>query len=148
MTPIRRLTAILRSKVDKPYIAASDSSYIQLRDTELFRCKVIQGEYFCEESFMVKHTHHHTCKSAIFFNHTPLLSPPNATLSFTITEQWSPVFWMVETNWSLPMSGWNTAPLVIHTTSLLYPPVNIPLQTAPFSVIARCRQTSPIYLQI
>ena len=54
--------------VQKPYFAASDSSYIQLRNPELFRCKKVQEEYFCEETFMVKHTHHHTCESALFYN--------------------------------------------------------------------------------
>ena len=53
---------------NKPYFAASDSSYIQLQEPELFRCKIVQGEYFCEETFMVKHTHHHTCESALYFN--------------------------------------------------------------------------------
>ena len=69
-------------EVDKPYIAASDSSYIQLHKTELFHCKVIQGEYFCEESFMVKHTHHHTCKSAIFFNCTPSVITEKCNFKF------------------------------------------------------------------
>ena len=69
-------------EIDKPYIAASDSSYIQLRETELFRCKVIQGEYFCEESFMVKHTHHHTCESAIFFNRTPSVITEKCNFKF------------------------------------------------------------------
>ena len=69
-------------EIDKPYIAASNSSYIQLRETELFRCKVIQGEYFCEESFMVKHTHHHTCESAIFFNRTPSVITEKCNFKF------------------------------------------------------------------
>ena len=47
--------------VSKPYFAATDAAYIQVRTPELFRCKVIQGQYFCEETFMVKHAHHHTC---------------------------------------------------------------------------------------
>ena len=54
--------------VQKPYFVASDSSYIQLRNPKLFHCKKVQEEYFCEETFMVKHTHHHTCESALFYN--------------------------------------------------------------------------------
>ena len=55
--------------VSKPYFAATDAAYIQVRNPELFRCKVIQGQYFCEETFMVKHAHHHTCESALFYDH-------------------------------------------------------------------------------
>ena len=55
-------------QVQKPYFAASDTSYIQLRSPELFRCKTVQNEYFCEETFMVKHPHHHTCESALYYN--------------------------------------------------------------------------------
>ena len=54
--------------VNKPYFAATDAAYIQVCTLELFRCKVIQGQYFCEETFMVKHAHHHTCESTIFYD--------------------------------------------------------------------------------
>ena len=54
--------------VNKPYFAATDAAYIQVCTPELFRCKVIQGQYFCEETFMVKHAHHHTCESTIFYD--------------------------------------------------------------------------------
>ena len=52
---------------NKPYFVATDTAYIQVCNPELFRCKVIQGQYFCEETFMVKHAHHHTCESALFY---------------------------------------------------------------------------------
>ena len=91
-------------EIDKPYIAASDSFYIQLCETELFRCKVIQGEYFCEESFMVKHIHHHTCESAIFFNRTPSVITGKCNFKFYHNRTVVPSVWMVETNWSLLMS--------------------------------------------
>ena len=55
-------------RVEKPYFATSKSSYIQLRDPELFRCKVVPDEYYCEETFMVKHPHHHTCESTLYYN--------------------------------------------------------------------------------
>ena len=54
--------------VNKPYIAASPLSYIQLREPELQRCKVVQQQYYCEEAFMVKHVHHDTCESSLFYN--------------------------------------------------------------------------------
>ena len=61
-------SSFLEVLVNKPYFAATDMAYIQVRTPELFRCKVIQGQYFCEETFMVKHAHHHTCESAIFYD--------------------------------------------------------------------------------
>ena len=54
--------------VNKPYIAASQLSYIQLREPELQRCKIVQQQYYCEEAFMVKHAKHDTCESALFYN--------------------------------------------------------------------------------
>ena len=55
-------------RVNKPYIAASQLSYIQLREPELQRCKIVQQQYYCEEAFMVKHAKHDTCESALFYN--------------------------------------------------------------------------------
>ena len=67
--------------IHKPYFAATESSYIQLREPELFRCKVVEHEFFCEETFMVKHSHHHTCESSLCFNcSTDLVS---SSCSFT-----------------------------------------------------------------
>ena len=68
--------------IQKPYFAASDSSYIQLRNPELFCCKKVQEEYFCEETFMVKHTHHHTCESALFYNRSEELIASQCPFQF------------------------------------------------------------------
>ena len=85
-------------QVSKLYFAATDTSYIQLRNPELFRCKVVQDEYYCEETFMVKHPHHHTCESALFYNHTAEIisskCPP-----FSIIGVSPPVSWMGVTAW-------------------------------------------------
>ena len=54
--------------INKTYFTATDTAYIQVRTPELFRCKVIQGQYFCEGTFILKHAHHHTCESAIFYD--------------------------------------------------------------------------------
>ena len=69
-------------QVSKPYFAATDTSYIQLRNPELFRCKVVQDEYYCEETFMVKHPHHHTCESVSFYNRTAELISSKCPFSF------------------------------------------------------------------
>ena len=69
-------------RVQKPYFAASESSYIQLRDLELFQCKVVQNEYYCEETFMVKHPHHHTCESALYYNRSVDLISSKCPFSF------------------------------------------------------------------
>ena len=55
-------------QINKPYIATSDTHYIQLRLQELNMCKKIQHDFYCEETFMVKHTHFDTCESALFYN--------------------------------------------------------------------------------
>ena len=38
-------------RIDKPYIALNDETYISLRSQELNICKRICYEYFCEELF-------------------------------------------------------------------------------------------------
>ena len=68
--------------MQKPYFAASESSYIQLRDPELFRCKVVQDEYYCEETFMVKHPHHHMCESTLYYNRSADLIASKCPFSF------------------------------------------------------------------
>ncbi len=55
-------------QIHKPYIAAGDNYYIQLRMTELVMCKSIRHVYYCEELFVVKHKSKHSCASAIFYN--------------------------------------------------------------------------------
>ena len=70
-------------EIQKVYFAATDSAYIQVREPELFRCKIIQGQYFCEETFMVKHAHHHTCESTVFYDRDPGLVTQKCTFKFT-----------------------------------------------------------------
>ena len=58
-------------KVDKPYIALNDETYISLLAQELNTCKRIGYEFFCEELFVVKSKHKYSCASAIYFNLNP-----------------------------------------------------------------------------
>ena len=55
-------------RIDKPYIALNDETYILLRSQELSTCKGIGYEYFCEELFMVKSKHKFSFASAVYFN--------------------------------------------------------------------------------
>ena len=55
-------------KIEKPYIALSDETYITICPQELSNCKKICYEYFCEELFVVKSKHKYSCASAVYFN--------------------------------------------------------------------------------
>ena len=55
-------------RIDKPYIALNDETYISLRSQELNTCKKIGYEYFCEELFVVKSKHKFSSASAVCFN--------------------------------------------------------------------------------
>ena len=57
--------------IHKPYLAAGDDYYIQLKMTELVMCKTIRHTYYCEELFVVKHKSRHSCASAIFYDLGP-----------------------------------------------------------------------------
>ena len=57
--------------IHKPYLAAGDDYYIQLKMTELVMCKSIRHTYYCEELFVVKHKSRHSCASAIFYDLGP-----------------------------------------------------------------------------
>ena len=55
-------------RLDKPYTAFNDETYISMRSQELNTCKKIGYEYFCEELFVVKSKHKFSCVSAVYFN--------------------------------------------------------------------------------
>ena len=55
-------------KVEKPYIAVNEETYISLCPQELNTCKRIGYEHFHEELFVVKSTHISSCASAVYFN--------------------------------------------------------------------------------
>ena len=58
-------------RIQKPYLAAGEDYYIQLKMTELVMCKSIRHTYYCEELFVVKHKSCHSCASAIFYDLGP-----------------------------------------------------------------------------
>ena len=55
-------------KVDKPYIALNEETYITLHSQELKMCKRIGYEYYCKELFVIKSKTRYSCASAIYFN--------------------------------------------------------------------------------
>ena len=55
-------------KIEKPYIALNEETYIMLHAQGLKMCKKIGYEYYCEELFVVKSKTQYSCASAIYFN--------------------------------------------------------------------------------
>ena len=55
-------------KIEKPYIALNEETYITLRSQELKMCKRIGYEYYCKELFVIKSKLRYSCASAIYFN--------------------------------------------------------------------------------
>ena len=55
-------------KIEKPYIALNEETYIMLQTQELKMCKKIGYEYYYEELFVVKSKTRYSCTSAIYFN--------------------------------------------------------------------------------
>ena len=55
-------------KVEKPYIALNEETYISLHSQELKMCKRIRYEYYCKELFVIKRKTRYSCASTIYFN--------------------------------------------------------------------------------
>ena len=55
-------------KIEKPYIALNDQTYITICPQELSNCKRIGYGYFSEELFVVKSKHQYSCVRAVYFN--------------------------------------------------------------------------------
>ena len=69
-------------KIDKPYIALDEETYISLHPQELNACKKIGYEYFCEELFVVKSKNRYSCASAIYFNLASEIIKENCEFNF------------------------------------------------------------------
>ena len=63
-----KIQSYTQLKIEKPYIALNDETYISICSQELNSCKRIDYEYFCEELFVVKSKHRYSCASAVYFN--------------------------------------------------------------------------------
>ena len=69
-------------RIEKSYIAAGTNYYIQLRISELLRCKSIRHIYYCEELFVTKHKSRHSCVSAIVYNLGPATITKNCKFDY------------------------------------------------------------------
>ena len=63
-----KIQSYTQLKIEKPYTALNDETYISICSQELNTCKSIGYEYFCEELFVVKSKHKHSCASTVYFN--------------------------------------------------------------------------------
>ena len=63
-----KIQSYTQMKIEKPYIALNDETYISIHSQEVNTCKRIGYEYFCEELFVVKRKHKYSCASAVYFN--------------------------------------------------------------------------------
>ena len=63
-----KIQSYTQLKIEKPYIALNNETYISICPQELNNCKRIGYEYFCEELFVVKSKHKYSCASATYFN--------------------------------------------------------------------------------
>ena len=55
-------------KIEKPYIALNEETYITLHTQELKMCEKIRYKYYCKELFVIKSKIRYSCTSAIYFN--------------------------------------------------------------------------------
>ena len=69
-------------KINKPYIALNEETYISLPPQELNTCKRIGYEYFCEELFVVKSKNRYSCASAVYFNLGSKIIKENCEFNF------------------------------------------------------------------
>ena len=63
-----KIQSYTQLKIEKPYIALNDETYISIHPQELNNCERIGYEYFCEELFMVKSKHKYRGASDMYFN--------------------------------------------------------------------------------
>ena len=55
-------------QIDRPYIALNSETYKSIRQQELWTCKKIGYEFYCEELFVLKHKSNYSCEKVIYFN--------------------------------------------------------------------------------
>ena len=68
-----KIQSYTQLKIEKPYIALNDETYISIHSQEPNNCKRIGYECFCEELFVVKSKHKYSCASAVYFNSNMIL---------------------------------------------------------------------------
>ena len=56
---------------DTEMVAMNRDTYINVDQSELKQCIKFSVMYFCEQTFLMKHTSEHTCETAIYHEQTP-----------------------------------------------------------------------------
>ena len=59
-----KIQSYTQIKIEKPYIALNNETYITICPQEPSNCKKIGCKYFCEELFVAKNRHKYGCASA------------------------------------------------------------------------------------
>ena len=59
-----KIQSYTQLKIEKPYIALNDETYISIHSQELNTCKRNGYEYFCQELFVVKSKYKYSCASS------------------------------------------------------------------------------------
>ena len=63
-----KIQSYTQLKIEKPYIALYDESYISICSQELNTCKRIGYEYLCGELFVVKSKHKYSLAKTVYSN--------------------------------------------------------------------------------
>ena len=79
-------------KIEKPYIALNEETYITLHAQELKMCKKIGHEYYCKELFVVKSKTRYSFLSAIYFNLESDIIKANCEILY----YYNKYYWVVE----------------------------------------------------
>ena len=64
----KQVHSYMELKIEKPYIALNEETYMMLHTQELKMFKRIEYEYYCEELFVVKSKTRYSSTSTIYFN--------------------------------------------------------------------------------
>ena len=124
----RKADSYTKVRIHKPYLAAGEDYYIQLKMTELVMCKSIRYTYYCEELFVVKHKSRHSCASAIFYELGPAEVVNKCHFLLHLQCFNAPIlFWMVAVLYCWPIS---MGPILCSVTPRMVACPNPPLNTS------------------
>ena len=80
-----KIQSYTQLKIEKPYIALNDETYIFIHSQELNTCKRIGYEYFCQELFVVKSKHKYSCASTVLCILIPTMTLKKIVIFIIIT---------------------------------------------------------------
>ena len=69
-------------QMNRPYIAVYSEAYISIRQQELWTCKRIGYQFYCEEVSVVKHHSKYTCASGYILNFGPDIIKENCNFAY------------------------------------------------------------------